>query len=56
MEPVLLAAVVLFAGAYAFINGFHDVSNSIATSVRTRALHPRSPSSSPSFSTSPAPC
>mgnify|MGYP003303913415 FL=1 len=40
MEPVLLAAVVLFAGAYAFINGFHDVSNSIATSVRTRALTP----------------
>ncbi|MFJ7749769.1 anion permease [Arthrobacter sp. NPDC097144] len=40
MEPVLLAAVVLFAGAYAFINGFHDVSNSVATSVRTRALTP----------------
>ena len=40
MEPVLLAAAVLFAGAYAFINGFHDVSNSIATSVRTRALTP----------------
>nr|WP_231704968.1 inorganic phosphate transporter [Arthrobacter gengyunqii] len=36
----MLAAVVLFAGAYAFINGFHDVSNSIATSVRTRALTP----------------
>ena len=40
MEPVLLAAVVLFAGAYAFINGFHDVSNSVTTSVRTRALTP----------------
>lgn len=40
MEPVLLAAVILFAGAYAFINGFHDVSNSVATSVRTRALTP----------------
>ena len=40
MEPVLLALVVLFAGAYAFINGFHDVSNSITTSVRTRALTP----------------
>ena len=40
MEPVLLALVVLFAGTYAFINGFHDVSNSVATSVRTRALTP----------------
>ncbi|WP_342023139.1 inorganic phosphate transporter [Arthrobacter citreus] len=40
MEPFLLAAVVLFAGAYAFINGFHDVSNSVTTSVRTRALTP----------------
>jgi PiT family inorganic phosphate transporter len=40
VEPVLLAAVVLFAGAYAFINGFHDVSNSVTTSVRTRALTP----------------
>ena len=40
MEPFLLGAVVIFAGAYAFINGFHDVSNSVATAVRTRALTP----------------
>ncbi|CEA07085.1 Low-affinity inorganic phosphate transporter 1 [Arthrobacter saudimassiliensis] len=41
MTTVLLGATVLIAGAYAFINGFHDVSNSVATSVRTRALTPR---------------
>ena len=40
METLLLAAVVVFAGTYAFINGFHDVSNSVATAVRTRALTP----------------
>lgn len=40
MEVFLLGAVVLLAGSFAFINGFHDVSNSIATSVRTRALTP----------------
>ncbi|WP_035776505.1 inorganic phosphate transporter, partial [Arthrobacter sp. H5] len=40
MEVFLLAAVVLFAGGFAFINGFHDVSNSVATAVRTRALTP----------------
>lgn len=40
MEVFLLGAVILFAGGFAFINGFHDVSNSIATSVRTRALTP----------------
>lgn len=40
MEVFLLGAVVLFAGSFAFINGFHDVPNSIATSVRTRALTP----------------
>lgn len=40
MSAVLLAAVLCLSGAYAFINGFHDVSNSVATSVRTRALTP----------------
>ena len=41
MTGFLLGATVLLAGAYAFLNGFHDVSNSVATSVRTRALTPR---------------
>lgn len=40
MEVFLLVSVVVLAGGFAFINGFHDVSNSIATSVRTRALTP----------------
>ncbi|MDN3902974.1 inorganic phosphate transporter [Arthrobacter sp. YD2] len=40
MAFFLLCAVVLLAGAYAFLNGFHDASNSVATSVRTRALTP----------------
>lgn len=40
MEVFLLGLVVVLAGGFAFINGFHDVSNSIATSVRTRALTP----------------
>ena len=40
MTPVLLVAVFAFAGAYAFINGFHDVSNSVAAAIRTRALTP----------------
>ena len=40
MEPLLLGTVVLAAGGFAFLNGFHDVSNSVATAVRTRALTP----------------
>lgn len=40
MEPLLLGAVVATAGCFAFLNGFHDVSNSVATAVRTRALTP----------------
>lgn len=40
MTTVLLVAVFAFAGAYAFINGFHDVSNSVAAAIRTRALTP----------------
>lgn len=40
MESVLLGAVIVAAGGFAFLNGFHDVSNSVATAVRTRALTP----------------
>lgn len=35
---ILLGAVVVFALAFDFINGFHDTANAIATSVLTRAL------------------
>jgi PiT family inorganic phosphate transporter len=37
----ILAAVVVLALAFDFINGFHDTANSIATSVSTRVLSPR---------------
>jgi PiT family inorganic phosphate transporter len=40
MEILLLAAVVLAVCAFAFLNGFRDASNSVATAVRTRALTP----------------
>ncbi|MBG6190792.1 PiT family inorganic phosphate transporter [Arthrobacter sp. CAN_A212] len=40
MELFLLGIVVVLAGGFAFLNGFHDVSNSVATAVRTRALTP----------------
>ncbi|MFM7782432.1 MAG: anion permease, partial [Candidatus Limnocylindrus sp.] len=36
-----LVAVVLLAIAFDYINGFHDTANAIATSVATKALHPR---------------
>src|SRR4029079_13980401 len=36
-----LVAVVAIALFFDFTNGFHDTANSIATSVSTRALHPR---------------
>ena len=36
-----LVAVVLVALFFDFTNGFHDTANSIATSVSTRALTPR---------------
>lgn len=42
MEAFLLGAVVVLAGCFAFLNGFHDVSNSVAAAVRTRALTPTS--------------
>lgn len=43
METIFLItlAVVFFALAFDFINGFHDTANAIATSVSTRALPPR---------------
>ncbi len=40
MTPVV-AAVVLVALAFDFVNGFHDAANSIATVVSTRVLSPR---------------
>jgi PiT family inorganic phosphate transporter len=43
MEGVtlLLVVVILLAVVFDYINGFHDTANAIATSVATRALHPR---------------
>jgi PiT family inorganic phosphate transporter len=38
---VLVAAVILVALAFDFVNGFHDAANSIATVVSTRVLSPR---------------
>ena len=38
---IITIAVVIFALAFDFINGFHDTANAIATSVSTRALKPR---------------
>ncbi len=37
----MLVAVVALAVVFDYINGFHDTANAIATSVATRALHPR---------------
>ena len=36
-----LVVVIVLAVAFDYINGFHDTANAIATSVATRALHPR---------------
>lgn len=41
MVLFLTIAIVIFALAFDFINGFHDTANAIATSVSTRALKPR---------------
>ena len=38
---LMLVAVVALAVIFDYINGFHDTANAIATSVATRALHPR---------------
>ncbi|WP_457972837.1 anion permease [Arthrobacter sp. D1-17] len=40
MTPFIFPLVVALAAAFAFINGFRDVSNSVALAVRTRALTP----------------
>jgi len=37
---VIFGAVVLLTAAFAFLNGFRDVSSSVALAVRTRALTP----------------
>ena len=37
----LVAALVLVALVFDYINGFHDAANSIATVVSTRVLSPR---------------
>ena len=36
----ILAAVVIIALAFDYVNGFHDAANAIATVVSTRALSP----------------
>ena len=41
MDDAVLVAVVAVALFFDFTNGFHDTANSIATSVSTRALAPR---------------
>ncbi|WP_426975680.1 anion permease [Pseudarthrobacter sp. O4] len=40
MTGFFFALVVIFAGAFAFLNGFRDASTSVALAVRTRALTP----------------
>ncbi|MFC7393833.1 inorganic phosphate transporter [Scopulibacillus cellulosilyticus] len=37
----LIILVVILGLAFDFINGFHDTANTVATSISTRALHPR---------------
>src|SRR5512140_1864659 len=38
---LFVAAIILVALAFDFVNGFHDAANSIATVVSTRVLSPR---------------
>lgn len=40
MTVFFFALVVIFAGVFAFLNGFRDASTSVALAVRTRALTP----------------
>ena len=40
MTAGIFAAVVVLTAAFAFLNGFRDVSTSVALAVRTRALTP----------------
>ncbi|MDT0304463.1 inorganic phosphate transporter [Streptomonospora wellingtoniae] len=41
LDSVTLGAVLLAALVFAYTNGFHDASNSLATAVSTRTLGPR---------------
>lgn len=41
LDHWLIWTVVLFAILFDYINGFHDTANAIATSVSTRAIHPK---------------
>ncbi|KIX90673.1 inorganic phosphate transporter [Staphylococcus microti] len=38
---IITIAIIIFALAFDFINGFHDTANAVATAVSTRALSPR---------------
>jgi PiT family inorganic phosphate transporter len=40
VTPVIFGVVVLLAAGFAFLNGFRDVSTSVAVATRTRALTP----------------
>ncbi|WP_027716981.1 inorganic phosphate transporter [Desulfovirgula thermocuniculi] len=40
-QLLLIVLVVILALSFDFINGFHDTANAIATSISTKALHPR---------------
>lgn len=42
MEILLLSFAILFVYLYAFVSGFTDAANAIATSIGTRALSPKS--------------
>ena len=41
MDWLSVAVVIALALGFTYTNGFHDVANSIATAVTTRALTPR---------------
>jgi PiT family inorganic phosphate transporter len=41
VDDILLLAVIAVALGFAYVNGFHDAANSIATIVSTRSLSPR---------------
>ena len=40
-DVTIVAAIILVALVFDFVNGFHDAANSIATVVSTRVLSPR---------------
>ena len=41
LSILVLAAVIITALAFEFINGFHDCANAIATVVSTKVLSPK---------------